>query len=236
MYLKHFSSEASVVNTRLSRRSFLRTGLAVGGGLLISIDTPFLSADRAAAADPALADFAPGAFIRIDKAGHVTAIIPPVEIGQGVYTSMPMLIAEELELDPNDIRVEPAPPDEKLYANPKIGFQATGGSTSIAAYYDPFRHAGAVARTMLVMAAAATWGVVQSSCRAENGTVVHDASKRKLTYGELASKAAMLPPPEKVALKDPSDFKVIGRPLSGEIPSIRRPAAPNTASISHCRE
>src|SRR6185503_3767285 len=103
--------------------------------------------------------------------------------------------------------------DDKLYANPKLGFQATGGSTSIPAFYEPFRQAGAAARTMLVGAAAATWGVDASTCRAENGIVVHDASKRSLTYGDLASKAATLPMPEKVALKDPKDFKIIGRSL-----------------------
>ena len=128
-------------------------------------------ADRAAAADTLAANFAPSAFIRIDQTGQVSAIVPSVEIGQGVYTSMPMLIAEELELDPSHIRVEHAPPDDKLYANPKLGFQATGGSTSIAAFYEPFRQAGAAARTMLVGAAAATWGVDASTCRAENGIV-----------------------------------------------------------------
>jgi isoquinoline 1-oxidoreductase beta subunit len=210
MYMKPFSSEASAVNPKLSRRSFLRTGVATGGGLLISINTLLFDV---AAADTLGTDFAPGAFIRIDKTGQVSAIVPSVEIGQGVYTSMPMLIAEELELDPSHIRVEHAPPDDKLYANPKLGFQATGGSTSIAAFYEPFRQAGAAARTMLVGAAAATWGVDASTCRAENGIVVHDASKRSLTYGDLASKAATLPMPEKVALKDPKDFKIIGRSL-----------------------
>jgi isoquinoline 1-oxidoreductase subunit beta len=171
------------------------------------------SADRAAAADASVADFAPGAFIRIDKTGHVTAIIPQVEIGQGVYTSMPMLIAEELEVEPSQIRVEHAPANDKLYANPKLGFQATGGSTSIAAFYEPFRQAGAAARMLLLAAAAETWGVDVSSCRAENGTVVHSESNRSLPYGGLAAKAATLPVPEKVALKDPKDFRIIGRSL-----------------------
>ena len=213
MHIKLLSSEAPAAKARLSRRSFLRTGIAAGGGLLISINTPLFHADRAVAAGTPATDFAPGAFIRIDQTGQVSAIIPSVEIGQGVYTSMPMLIAEELDVDPSHIRVEQAPPDDKLYANPKLGFQATGGSTSIAAFYEPFRQAGAVARTMLVAAAATTWGVDASTCRAENGTVVHDASKRRLTYGDLVVKAATLPMPAKVALKDPKNFKVIGRPL-----------------------
>ncbi|MBI3706107.1 MAG: xanthine dehydrogenase family protein molybdopterin-binding subunit [Proteobacteria bacterium] len=210
MYMKDFSSEVSSVDTRLSRRSFLRAGVAAGGGLLISINAPMF---RAAAADASAANFAPSAFIRIDKTGHVTAVIPQVEIGQGVYTSMPMLIAEELEVEPSQILVEHAPPDDKLYANPKLGFQATGGSTSIAAFYEPFRQAGAVARAMLIAAAAETWGVDASGCRAENGTVIHDASNRSLTYGDLAAKAAALPVPDKVALKDPKDFRIIGRSL-----------------------
>ncbi|WP_233559915.1 xanthine dehydrogenase family protein molybdopterin-binding subunit [Oleomonas cavernae] len=198
------------VTPRLSRRSFLRA--AAGGGLLIAVNAPMFRADRAAAAETQ-ANFAPGAFIRIDTVGRVTAIMPQVEIGQGVYTSLPMLIAEELEVDPGQILVEHAPPDDKLYANPRLGFQATGGSTSMAAFYEPFRQAGATARTMLVAAAAATWGVDASSCRAENGAVIHDGSSRRLAYGDLAARAAALPVPEKVALKDPKDFRIIGRSL-----------------------
>ena len=213
MYMKNFASEVSPVDTQLSKRSFLRAGVATGGGLLILINAPLFRADRAAAAVAPAADFAPSAFIRIDQTGRVTAIIPQVEIGQGVYTSMPMLLAEELEMEPSQIWVEHAPPDDKLYANPKLGFQATGGSTSIAAFYEPFRQAGAVARTMLVAAAAETWGVDASSCRAENGTVIHDGSNRSVSYGDLAAKAATLPVPEKVALKDPKDFRIIGKSL-----------------------
>ncbi|SDR44233.1 isoquinoline 1-oxidoreductase/isoquinoline 1-oxidoreductase, beta subunit [Rhizobiales bacterium GAS113] len=212
MYMKDVPSEGSPVDVPLSRRSFLRAGVVAGGGLLISIHAPVPGVDCAAAATASAGNFAPGAFIRIDQTG-VTAIIPQVEIGQGVYTSMPMLIAEELEIEPSQIKVEHAPPNDKLYANPKIGFQATGGSTSIAAFYEPFRQAGAVARTMLVAAAAQTWRVDASTCRTENGAVIHDVSKRRLTYGDLAAKAATLPAPEKVALKDPKDFKIIGRSL-----------------------
>ena len=213
MYMKNFASEVSPVDTHLSKRSFLRAGVATGGGLLILINAPLFRADCAAAAVAPAADFAPSAFIRIDQTGRVTAIIPQVEIGQGVYTSMPMLLAEELEIAPSQILVEHAPPDDRLFANPKLGFQATGGSTSIAAFYEPFRQAGAVARTMLVAAAAETWGVDASSCRAENGTAIHDTSNRTLPYGDLAAKAATLPVPEKVALKDPKDFRIIGKSL-----------------------
>lgn len=210
MPMRNSFPNALPVDTQVSRRSFLRASVIAGGGLLISINAPMLG--TAAADGPA--DFAPGAFIRIDKAGQVTAVMPQVEIGQGVYTSLPMLIAEELEVAPGQILVEHAPADEKLYANPKIGFQVTGGSTSIAAYYEPFRQAGAVARTLLVAAAAETWGVNAATCRAENGTVIHDTSNRSMSYGDLAAKAATLPVPEKVALKEPKDFKVIGKSLN----------------------
>jgi isoquinoline 1-oxidoreductase subunit beta len=210
MFMKTQSTKGLSVDTKLSRRSFLRAGAAAGGGLLISINGPLFGS--AAAQTPA-SDFAPGAFVRIDASGQVIAVIPQVEIGQGVHTSMPMLIAEELEVEPNQIRVEHAPPDDKLHANPRLGFQATGGSTSIAAFYEPFRQAGAVARTMLIAAAAETWGVEVSSCRAENGTVMHDATGQSMTYGDLAAKAATLAVPETVALKDPKEFKIIGTSL-----------------------
>ena len=135
----------------LSRRSLLRAGAAAGGGLLLSVSLPALIGGAAAAdAD----GFAPNAFIRIDRDGRVTLIIPQVEMGQGTYTSMPMLIAEELEVELHQVTVEHAPPDDKLYGNPLLGFQATGGSTSVRAFWEPLRHAGATARSMLVSAAA----------------------------------------------------------------------------------
>src|SRR5262249_51242831 len=124
----------------------------------------------------------------------------------------PMLIAEELEVGLDQVVIEPAPPDEKLYANPIFGFQSTGGSTSVRGMFTPLRKAGAVARTMLVAAAAQTWGVDAASCRAEQGVVTHGPTGRRLTYGALADKAAKLPVPDQVALKDPKDFRLIGTP------------------------
>jgi isoquinoline 1-oxidoreductase subunit beta len=193
----------------LSRRAFIKAGAAAGGGLLLSIG---LRTPDTAAAD---ADgFAPNAFVRIDRDGRVTLIVCQVEMGQGTYTSMPMLIAEELEVDLTQVHVEHAPPDDKLYSNPLLGFQATGGSTSVPGFWDPLRRAGATARIMLVASAADTWTVDANSCRAEKGEVIHTPTGRKLGYGALADKAATLtaPAPDKVVLKDPRDFKLVGTP------------------------
>jgi isoquinoline 1-oxidoreductase beta subunit len=193
----------------LSRRTLLKAGLASGGGLLLSMRMPMLAAH--AAAPPA--DFAPNAFIRIAPNGQITLTMPYVEMGQGTYTSIPMLIAEELEVELSEITLEHAPPDEKRYGNPILGgVQATGGSTTIRTVWQPLRRAGATARTMLVMAAARRWNVDPASCHAEKGNVIHTAGHRSLGYGALAHDAAALPVPEKVTLKRPEDFKLIGTP------------------------
>jgi isoquinoline 1-oxidoreductase beta subunit len=202
----------------VSRRDFLAAGAAAGGGLLLACRVggrrPDLAEGTAAvagAADAAPA-FAPNAFVRIGTDGRVTLIINQVEMGQGMYTSMPMLLAEELEVGLDQVQVEHAPPDDKLYANPLIGFQATGGSTSVRAMYQPLRQAGAAARMMLVAAAAQKWNVEPASCRAQKGVVTHSATGRTLGYGALADAAAKLPVPDKVTLKDPKDFTLIGTP------------------------
>ncbi|WP_315834698.1 xanthine dehydrogenase family protein molybdopterin-binding subunit [Bradyrhizobium prioriisuperbiae] len=193
----------------LSRRALLKAGVASGGGLLLSIGMPALAAT---AATPAT-DFVPNAFIRIPPSGRIVLTMPYVEMGQGTYTSIPMLIAEELEVDLGQITLEHAPPDAKRYGNPALGgLQVTGGSTTIRAVWVPMRQAGAAARTMLIAAAAQRWAVDPASCRAENGVVVHAASGRKLGYGKLAEAAAVLPVPDKVVLKRPEDFKLIGTP------------------------
>jgi isoquinoline 1-oxidoreductase subunit beta len=195
--------------TSLSRRMLLKTGLASGGGLLLSLRVPGLSAQAAAPSG----DFVPNAFIRIAPSGRITLTMPYVEMGQGTYTAIPMLIAEELEVELGQVVLEHAPPDEKRYGNALLGgVQATGGSTTIRAVWQPLRQAGATARTMLVTAAARRWNVDAASCRAEKGAVIHAASRRKLGYGALAEAAAALPVPEKVALKQPEDFKLIGTP------------------------
>src|SRR5258705_8270526 len=134
-------------------------------------------------------------------------------MGQGTYTSIPMLIAEELEVDLKQVRLEHAPPNEKLYGNPLLGgIQATGNSNAIRASWQPLRQAGATARTLLVSAAAQRWNVDPASCRAQSGEVRHAPTGRRLKYGELAADAARLPIPEKVVLKSPMDFKLIGTP------------------------
>jgi isoquinoline 1-oxidoreductase subunit beta len=193
-----------------TRRGFLQASAAVGGGLLLSFGMPPAMGRAAAGAEPG--SFAPNAFIRIGLDGQVTLIVPQVEMGQGTYTSMPMLIAEELEVDLSDVHVEHAPPDDQLYGNPLLGLQATINSYSVRAFYEPLRRAGATARSMLVSAAAETWQVNASTCRAEKGAVIHDATGRALDYGELVGRAATLPAPENVPLKDPKDWRLIGTP------------------------
>ena len=192
-----------------SRRAFLRVGAALGGGLLLGFGLPGAGhAARGGKQD----GFAPGAFIRIDTAGVVTLVMPKVEMGQGIYTAISMLIAEELEVPLSALVLEHAPPDEALFRDPLLASQMTGGSTSIRYAWEPMRRAGATARTLLVTAAAQRWRVDPAACRAEAGEVVHAASGRRLGYGQLAAAAATLPLPREVALKPPSQFKLIGTP------------------------
>src|SRR6476620_10724465 len=194
----------------VSRRTFLVAGAAAGGGLLLGFYLPQRVIAEAATAGTDV--FGPNAFVRIRPDDSVVLVMPQVEMGQGTYTSMPMLIAEELEVDLAQVTLQAAPPNDKLYANPLIGFQVTGGSTSVMAYWEPLRRAGATARVMLIAAAANDWSVDPLSCRAEKGAVVDPATGRRLKYGELADAAAKLPVPDKVALKDPKDFTLIGTP------------------------
>lgn len=203
-----------------SRRDMLKVGLGAGGALFVAFGIPTLAKrfqvdgqlPGVTEARAEVAPFAPNAFIRIEKSGDITFIVPQAEMGQGVYTSMSMLIAEELEVDLTQIKVEAAPPNDKLYINPALGFQVTGGSTSVRGFYQPLRVAGATTREVLITAAAKTWNVDASSCRAEKGVVIHDASGRKARYGELIEAAASIPVPADVKLKDPKNFKLIGTP------------------------
>jgi len=190
----------------LSRRAFLEVSAAVGGGLLLGFTLPGRTQGRADR-------FAPNAFIRIDHDGRVTLMMHKVEMGQGTYTSMPMLLAEELEVDLAQVRLEHAPPDDALYAEPLFGVQETGGSTSVRGNFEPLRRAGAAARTLLVAAAAQTWKVTATSCRAERGEVVHAPSGRRLGYGALVDRAATLPVPRDPPLKDAKDWTLIGTPV-----------------------
>ena len=193
----------------LSRRRLLQVGAAAGGGLMLSLSLPFPShRAEAAVAD----EFAPNAFIRIGSDGRIILIMPYVEMGQGTYTSIPMLIAEELDVNLKQVQLEHAPPNEKLYANPLLGVQATGNSNAIRGAWKPLREAGATARIMLVAAAAKRWDVDPKSCRAQDGEVAHVPTGRRLKYGELAAEAAKMPVPAGVTLKAPEDFKLIGTP------------------------
>jgi len=204
-------------DTSLSRRNFLASSAAVGGGLLLSLSLPFGQSEAAGSEG-----FEPNAFIRIGSDGQIVLTMPYVEMGQGTYTSIPMLIAEELEVNLKQVKLEHAPPNEKLYANPLLGVQATGNSNAIRGAWKPLREAGASAREMLVGAAAKRWGVDPKSCHAQDGEVLHQASGRRLKYGELAADAAHMPVPTNVALKKPEQFKLIGTPakrldISGKV-------------------
>ena len=190
----------------LTRRNFLVASATVGGGMMLSISLPFGKAR--ASGEP----FAPNAFVRIDSDGQIVLTMPYVEMGQGTYTSIPMLIAEELDVGLQQVRLEHAPPNEKLYANPLLGVQATGNSNAMRGAWKPLREAGATARMLIVEAAAKRWGVEAKSCRTENGEVIHPSTGERLKYGELAADAAGIPLPTSVTLKAPADFKLMGTP------------------------
>jgi isoquinoline 1-oxidoreductase beta subunit len=196
----------------ISRRDFLKTGALMGGGLVLGFSLP-VRIPLAEGAARSSKSFTPNAFIRIGTDNLVTVIVNKSEMGQGVYTALPMLIAEELECDWTRIQVEAAPVNP-AYNHTEWGpLQGTGGSSSVRSTWMQFRKAGATARLMLVDAAAATWKVKPSACRAEKGFVIHDATKKKLSYGKLALNAAKMEPPKDVLLKDPKDFKVIGQSM-----------------------
>ena len=196
----------------VSRRGVLIGGLA--GGFLLAFHLPVRAANEPVQPpDVTEGKFAPNAFIRIDTAGKTTLVMPQVEMGQGVYTSIPMILAEELDVDLSQVTLQHAPPNDKLYGNPTFGLQVTGNSNSIRAFWMPLRNAGASARAMLVQAAAQQWQVEPASCTTSNGEVTHPQSGRTLSYGALAAAAGSQTPPKDVPLKDPKDFALIGKPL-----------------------
>ncbi|PPQ15132.1 aldehyde dehydrogenase [Bradyrhizobium sp. AC87j1] len=197
----------------VSRRALLTGGLATG--FLLAFHLPLRAAVNEPVQPPDTTEgkFAPNAFIRIDETGRTVLMMPQVEMGQGTYTSISAVLAEELDADWGKVEVQHAPPNDKLYGNPTFGLQVTGNSNSIRAWWTPLRKAGATARAMLVQAAAAQWGVEPASCTASKGEVAHEASGRKLAYGALALAAQGQTPPKDVALKDPKDFVIIGQPL-----------------------
>jgi isoquinoline 1-oxidoreductase beta subunit len=195
-----------------SRRDFIKAGAALGVGLTLGFHLSSARAAKLSIPTPAGEAFAPNAFIRITPDGAVTVLIKHLEMGQGVNTGLPALVAEELEVPWKDIRVESAPADHTLYNNLLWGpMQGTGGSTAMANSYEQLRKAGATAREMLKEAAAQAWKVDRASLKAEAGHVVNPASGQRLSYGQLAQSAALLEVPDKVELKAAKDFKVIGK-------------------------
>ena len=203
---------ANKLSEGASRRHLLTSGLA--GGFLLAFHLPVRAANEPVPMAYATeGPFVPNAFIRIDTAGKTTLVMPQVEMGQGIYTAVAMILAEELDADYAQVTLQHAPPSDKLYANPIFGLQATGGSTSVRAFWLPLRKAGAGARALLVQAAAQQWQVEPASCTTSNGQVIHAASDRKLAYGALAEAAGKLTSPSDVPLKDPKNFTLIGKPL-----------------------
>lgn len=182
----------------ISRREFVAAGIAAGAGLVIGFTLPHSSFRKHDA-------FAPNAFLKITPDGKITIVVARSEMGQGVRTSLPMILAEELEADLGQIMIEQAG------ASTLYGDQTTGGSASVRAGWDPLRKAGAAAREMLIGAAALEWGVPRSACKAEHGAVTHAPSNRAFTYGQLATRAATLPVPSDPPLKKAADYKLVGK-------------------------
>jgi isoquinoline 1-oxidoreductase subunit beta len=200
--------------TAMSRRAFLQgTGLLLGFAMTGASAEPVFAASASQVVENEVTGtFAPNGFIRIDPTDAVTLVMPMVEMGQGVYTSLSMLLAEELEVRLDQIQVQHAPPNHALYANSIIGIQNTGGSASVRAFWTPLRQAGAVGRNLLIAAAAKRWNVDPATCRARDGVVLDSTGSKHLSYGELADAAAKLPvpPAANVKLKDSKDFHLIG--------------------------
>lgn len=208
------TADDTTTASALTRRRFLEVSALVGGGLLVGcrIDKGPSGSSAAARAKRTARPFTPNAWVAIGSDGSITLTCHRNEMGQDVHTSLAMLIAEELEVDPRSVRVVQAPADAAAYTNALLGAQITGGSTSVRDAWVPLRRAGATAREMLVAAAAARWNVPASECRAENA-IVHHPRHGSLRYADLAEAAASQPAPAEVALKPPSAFRVIGRPL-----------------------
>jgi isoquinoline 1-oxidoreductase subunit beta len=207
MYHSTDQKSALTGGTEVTRRGFLQAGLTVGSALVVGFRVPL--ADGAPAGKPA---YVPNAFIRIDAQGKVTLIMPQVEMGQGIYTSVAMILAEELDADFDQVALEHAPPSDKLYGNPIFGIQVTGNSNSVRAFWLTLRKAAAGVRVILVQAAAQQWKVEPATISTENGVAIHTASGRRAGYATLIDRARSLTPPKDPPLKDVKDFKLIGTP------------------------
>jgi isoquinoline 1-oxidoreductase subunit beta len=195
-----------------TRRTVLKGVAATGGIFLFGFQISAVTA-RHEPTGSSLRQFEPNAFIRIDQLGAVKLIMPQTEMGQGVYTSISMILAEELDVPFDHIEVEAAPPNEKLYANPAFGIQATGNSNSIRAFWMPLRKAGAGARAILVEAAARKWDADPSDCQTDRGEVVHTPTGRRIAYKLLIPDTSGIAAPEAPPLKSVQAFKLIGQPL-----------------------
>ena len=186
----------------IGRREFIKLTIGAGGGLLIGLYLPTLDKNVEAASP---AEFAPNAFVRIAPDESITIIVNHSEMGQGVFTTLPMILADELDADWRNVRFEPAPVDP-VYNSPAFGMQATGGSTSTWSSFDPMRKAGAAARAMLIAAAAEQWKVEAAQGRVAGGIGDGPSPEMRLSDGQLAEKAALLKPPAGGTLRDPKKF------------------------------
>jgi isoquinoline 1-oxidoreductase beta subunit len=195
------------MNTTLNRRDFMKVVSMAGTGLVLGFYLP-TKEEELLAVEPAEI-FSPNAFLSIDASGTVTITVAKSEMGQGVRTALPMIVADELDADWSNVKIDQAPAHQTKY-----GSQSTGGSASVRRSWDMLRKAGATAREMLLTAAAQQWNVDKSACSTDNGMVIHTSSGRKLRYGELVAAAAKLPVPDNPPLKDPKDFKIIGKPIN----------------------
>src|SRR5438876_1020460 len=204
LYDRQDSTTALPTKTlRVPRRDFLKTSAAIGGGLCFAAYVPELAARPLKDSPANDASFAPNSFVRIAPDDSVTIIANHSEMGQGIYTSLPMLLNEELEADWSRIKVEAAPVDA-AYNHTVFGLQMTGGSTTTPSEWERFRKMGAMARLMLFEAAAQKWSVPASQCHVEKGVVIHNASGRRASYGSLVVAASQLKPPTDIPLKEPT--------------------------------
>ena len=209
----------------MSRREFLKTSATAAGGLLLGFHLPFISDPVRVGASPVIT-FVPNAWLRIGSDETVTVIASQAEMGQGVYTGMTMIIADELGADWSRVKVENAP-NAPAYRNPRINWQFTGNAESTRSFYLPLRKAGAAAREMLIAAAAKQWSVDPSTCRAYNGVILHPPTGRRVSFGKVVSQAAKLKPPDNPPLKDRKEFRLMGKPL----PRLDTPSKTNGSAI-----